>query len=68
MVEGKLAQNVRNKFFEDFEKLVVQEKDELGDGRLSPAVESMLCGFILEGEDSDFRAPASVDQDWFYKL
>ena len=68
---AKLAQNVRTKLFDDIERLVVETDHQQEKAGGSPAVEAMLCGFILEGETLSF-APAveqkTVEQDWFYKL
>lgn len=69
-MQGKLAQNVRAKFFQDFERAVSDVRDEPRGGRSNEAVDAILCGFILEGDDFN-QAPeqtASVEQDWFYKL
>lgn len=68
-MNGKLAQNVRAKFFQDFEKSSVDE-NQPQQKNYSPDVQAMLCGFILEGEDLDFspEQATNVEQDWFYKL
>lgn len=67
-MNGKLAQNVRAKFFQDFEK-ATSDEEQPQQGTYSPDVQAMLCGFILEGDDMDFSPEAaSVEQDWFYKL
>ncbi len=68
-MNGKLAQNVRAKFFQDFEKAEVSSEEDQPQGTYSPDVQAMLCGFILEGDDLDYSPEAaSVEQDWFYKL
>lgn len=68
-MNGKLAQNVRAKFFQDFERCATNE-DPTQQKSSSPAVEAMLCGFILEGDEMSFapEQATNVDQDWFYKL
>jgi hypothetical protein len=68
-MNGKLAQNVRAKFFQDFER-GSQEDDQPKQNAYSPDVQAMLCGFILEGDDMDFSPEfaTNVEQDWFYKL
>lgn len=68
-MNGKLAQNVRAKFFQDFER-TSNNDDQPKQGSCSPDVEAMLCGFILEGADLDFapEQATNVEQDWFYKL
>jgi|GEM_PF-1322922 hypothetical protein len=68
---AKLAQDVRTKLFDDVERLVVETNHSQDAREKSPAVEAMLCGFILEGETLSFAAPeqsGTVEQDWFYKL
>jgi hypothetical protein len=68
-MNGKLQQNVRAKFFQDFERCS-SEQESAQQQNNSPAVEAMLCGFILEGDEISFapEQATSVDQDWFYKL
>jgi len=68
-MNGKLAQNVRAKFFQDFERSATEDDQQKSNAH-NPAVEAMLCGFILEGDDMDFSPAQStnVEQDWFYKL
>jgi len=68
-MNGKLAQNVRAKFFQDFERCST-EADPAQKGTHSKDVEAMLCGFILEGDELSFapEQATNVDQDWFYKL
>jgi hypothetical protein len=68
-MNGKLAQNVRAKFFQDFERCST-EQESAQQKNHSPAVEAMLCGFILEGDEINFapEQASNVDQDWFYKL
>lgn len=68
-MNGKMAQNVRAKFFQDFERAST-EQDLPKQSAYNPAVQAMLCGFILEGDELNFAPePASnVEQDWFYKL
>lgn len=66
----KLVQDVAAKLFNDVERLVV-ENDLTQDADANPpAVEAMLCGFILQGETMSFAPDqsGSVEQDWFYKL
>lgn len=67
---AKLAQDVRAKLFDDVERLVVETEINQEAQEKSPAVEAMLCGFILEGESLSFapEQSATVEQDWFYKL
>jgi hypothetical protein len=68
-MNGKLAQNVRAKFFQDFERAST-EQDLPKQNGYNPAVQAMLCGFILEGDDLNFapEVESNVEQDWFYKL
>ncbi len=67
-MNGKLAENVRAKFFQDFAGCAEEESAQQKSH--SPAVEAMLCGFILEGDEMSFapEQASNVDQDWFYKL
>lgn len=66
-MSGQLAQNVRAKLFQDYEQSVDDKHGRREEQ--STAVQAMLCGFILEGEDFN-PAPSATnnEQDWFYKL
>ncbi len=71
MSNGKLEQDVRAKFFQDFQKSTVETEEHKPNSN-SAAVEAMLRGFILEGDDLCFeptnQQPTLNEQDWFYKL
>lgn len=68
-MNGKMAQSVRAKFFQDFERASTDQELPQQSAH-NPAVQAMLCGFILEGDDLNFApdAATNVEQDWFYKL
>ncbi len=67
-MDQKLANDVRGKFFQDFERLV----DTNASGAPSAtnnAVDAMLRGFILEGNEIDSNGQPQInEQDWFYRL
>ncbi|MBK9145464.1 MAG: hypothetical protein IPM23_23565 [Candidatus Melainabacteria bacterium] len=66
---SRLSLNVHSKLINEFDQ-VPQASAARGDRSHSPAVEAMLCGFILEGEPGDFAADKGPkeDRDWYYNL
>ena len=69
---SRLTLNVHSKMLTEFDRAPQLSCESASEKQASPAVEAMLCGFILEGDQTDAfrrsRDAESKEDDWYYNL